>query len=191
MLYEYFKMRFIFSCIGGLCIICLLVACGSPPSSRAATPSPVAQLAPSPVPSATPLPIANPTPFPIANTTPTAPPVSGSPIAPLPTPNVLPTPTRGPVSFKRDVQPVLNKYCVKCHSNQSILGKVPNNYRTTSYADVMKGGDYGIDVLPFKPDDSRLIFFITGKKMPGDGTAVDPADLDILIQWVATGAKND
>jgi hypothetical protein len=100
-------------------------------------------------------------------------------------------PTRASVSFKQDVQPVLNKYCVKCHSDQSILGKVPNNFRVTSYANVMKGGEYGIDVIPFKPDDSRLIFFITGKKMPGDGTAVDPQDLDILIKWVATGAKDD
>ncbi len=97
--------------------------------------------------------------------------------------------TRSFISFKQDVQPILEKYCTKCHSDQ--LEKPPNNFRVTSYADLMKGGDYGIDVMPNNPDDSRLIFFIIGKKMPADGTLVDPKDLDILIRWVVEGARNN
>lgn len=135
-----------------------------------------------------------PSPTPISANPPraaSAPPQVTLPSQSLATSAPVATATRAFVSFKRDVQPILNKYCIKCHSDQSILTKTPNNFRVTSYADVMKGGEYGIDVIPFRPDDSRLIFFITGKKMPADGATVDPQDLDILIRWVAEGAQDN
>src|SRR5438876_10773267 len=70
-----------------------------------------------------------------------------------------PAPT-GPVSFYRQVRPVLQRNCTGCHQPAKAGGKLV----LTTYAAIKAGGEKGVGFEPGKPDDSLLIEFISGEK---------------------------
>ena len=70
-----------------------------------------------------------------------------------------PAPT-GPVSFYRQVRPVLQRNCTGCHQPAKAGGKLV----LTTYAATKAGGEQGMGFEPGKPDDSLLIEFISGEK---------------------------
>lgn len=101
------------------------------------------------------------------------------------------------VSFKRDVQPILEDYCVNCHK-QGGKGYVKSGLDLTSYQDTMKGTRFGAVVIPGNSEASTFTKLLTGTnhglKMPmglnGSGT-LDRQYILILRKWVKQGAKNN
>src|SRR5262245_32129919 len=59
----------------------------------------------------------------------------------------------GPVSFYRQVRPILQRSCTGCHQPAKAGGKLI----LTSYAAIKAGGEQGIGFEPGKPDDSLLV----------------------------------
>ena len=92
-----------------------------------------------------------------------------------------------PVSFSADVMPILEQYCVECHSEEnSELG-----LRLDSYEGVMAGSDYGTVVEPGDPAGSLLVDMVEAGDMPEEGDPVPAEELETLKTWIAEGAENN
>ena len=94
--------------------------------------------------------------------------------------------------FKKDIAPVLEASCVKCHNDKKAKGKL-NMANKEAF---MKGGGDGKIVEPGKPDDSKMIKSIMlpaddDDAMPPQDKAPRPtaAQIDALKKWIAAGAN--
>ena len=103
----------------------------------------------------------------------------------------------GPVSFRTQIQPILNNRCVKCHGGEQTLGKIVLN----SYESVMtsrtRPGKKRL-VVPDTLSESWLyILSATDQphyRMPPDTSKVTPLpkeELDLMARWILQGAKNN
>ena len=97
--------------------------------------------------------------------------------------------TTQPVSYFRDVKPLLMANCNACHKPDKMKAELD----MTTYAALMKGGKHGKTVVSMKADDSRLIEEITGDdpSMPKDGDPLKPVEVALITRWVQEGAKDD
>jgi hypothetical protein len=112
---------------------------------------------------------------------------TSTPAAARLTPTATTLPQAGAVSFSKNVLPIFESICVKCHggedTNASLVLK--------SYADVMLGSENGPVIEPGKSADSLLIQLITEGKMPKKGPKLLPAQIRIITQWVDAGALDN
>jgi mono/diheme cytochrome c family protein len=93
----------------------------------------------------------------------------------------------GAVSFSKDVLPILQSRCVNCHGGQ----KTEKGLDMTSYDKLMAGSENGSVVTAGSPDNSNLIKMIQQGKMPKSGPKLLPAQVQMLVDWVTAGAKNN
>jgi len=98
-----------------------------------------------------------------------------------------------PVSFRRQVAPILAMNCHLCHgaNPESAAGGLS----TRTWADLMKGGNLGPAVVPGDPQASALYQFVSGARgeahrMPLGGAPLDPSEIEALRQWIAEGAPD-
>ena len=98
----------------------------------------------------------------------------------------------GPVSYYNQIRPIFQAKCQGCHQP----AKRGGDYVMTDFADMLKGGETGQEaIVAGKPEESYLLDLIK----PEDGTAEMPkndkplvkAEIDLVAQWIAEGAKND
>jgi mono/diheme cytochrome c family protein len=93
----------------------------------------------------------------------------------------------GPVDFARDVAPVFERHCVRCHQPGTTKGDV-----SLATADDLLGGSY---VVPGKPGESQFLDLVTpdapGRKprMPKEGKPLSDEQRALLRRWVAEGAR--
>lgn len=97
--------------------------------------------------------------------------------------------TPPPVSFEKQVMPVLQKKCQGCHQPAKRQGKLD----LTSFEGLAKGGDSGAGVVAGKPDESAILEQIQGDQplMPPTGPAMTKEEVDLVVRWIAEGAKDD
>lgn len=93
--------------------------------------------------------------------------------------------------FVKEIVPILETSCVKCHSGEKPKGKLDMSSKEA----FMKGGKNGKLVEVGKPDDSALIKSIllpedNDDTMPPQGKAPRPTteQIALLKKWVETGA---
>jgi hypothetical protein len=94
------------------------------------------------------------------------------------------------VLYVRDVRPVLERHCAKCHGAK----KQESGLRLDSVTAAVRGGDSGPAVVPGKAGESRLILAVMGgndevSKMPPEGPALAAAEIALLKTWIEQGAK--
>lgn len=93
------------------------------------------------------------------------------------------------VEFNKDVMPVLQKYCVSCHTAEEAQGGLVME----TFDALLKGGDSGPAITPGVPSSSRLILMSSGKlepKMPpDDAEGPNESELALLATWIEQGAK--
>lgn len=99
------------------------------------------------------------------------------------------------VSYSKDVQPILSKYCFECHAPGK-EGFVASGLDTTSYQSLMKGGKFGPLVKPGDPLSSSLNMLVEGRahpsiRMPHGREKLPDKSIEILKVWVNEGAKNN
>ncbi len=94
--------------------------------------------------------------------------------------------------FKKDIAPILEASCVKCHNEKKAKGKL-NLATKEGFA---KGGEDGKLVDPGKPDTSALIKVLLlpaddDNAMPPKDKAPHPtaAQIETLKKWITAGAK--
>jgi mono/diheme cytochrome c family protein/roadblock/LC7 domain-containing protein len=112
------------------------------------------------------------------------------PAAPPPKPEA--SATSAPVSYWKQIRPLFQANCQGCHQPAKDKG----GYVMTDFKRLLSGGDSGRKaVVPGKPDASHLVGLITPKdgeaEMPPNKPPLQPAELTIIRQWIAQGAKDD
>jgi mono/diheme cytochrome c family protein len=82
---------------------------------------------------------------------------------------------------------LLAKHCVTCHNTSDPKAGLDLSQAVTA----LKGGDSGAVIVPNKPADSLLVERVTDGSMPPehDGRRLTPAEVAILKDWIAAGAK--
>jgi cytochrome c/WD40 domain-containing protein len=97
-----------------------------------------------------------------------------------------------PVSFTREVAPILVAKCQACHGAKT----VESNYRLDSFAALMQPGDFG--TLPITAGDlenSEVHRLITAEddqeRMPNNGGRLSNAEIQIISKWILQGAQFD
>lgn len=103
-----------------------------------------------------------------------------------------PVPPGRPVSYAKDVRPLLQQHCLGCHQP----AKPQGGYVMTDHAALLKAGESGEPaVVPGKPEASYLIDQITahgGKaEMPKGRDALKAVDVELVARWVKAGAVDD
>ena len=93
-----------------------------------------------------------------------------------------------PPDFVRDVQPILEAHCVRCHED----GNAKGGLRMDTRGDFFEGGSDEESVVPGQPDASGVIRRILLRPideghMPDKGRALEPAEIDTLVAWVKGG----
>jgi hypothetical protein len=97
-----------------------------------------------------------------------------------------------PVSFERDVRPILSAHCVECHGPDT----QESGLRVDRRAELLKGGKSGRPAIePGRSAGSRLLQLVSGadKKltMPPDGTRLNATEIETLRKWIDQGAIFD
>ncbi len=103
----------------------------------------------------------------------------------------LPPPAASAIDFARDIRPILETSCVKCHG----LGKDKGGFRLDTRELFLKTGDNGPAVLPGKSAESHLIELVSGLDpdniMPAKGSKLTATQVGLLRAWINQGAKWD
>jgi WD40 repeat protein len=96
---------------------------------------------------------------------------------------------KAPVSYDRDIEPILATKCQFCHSGAVKEGKLD----MARYETLVKGGKRGAAVVPGKPGDSLLIKLSgrTEKPImpPKNEEPLTPEELALVKLWIDQGAK--
>ncbi len=94
-----------------------------------------------------------------------------------------------PVSFYRDIRPIFVSNCNACHKPEKLKGDLD----MTTVAMLLKGGKHGSDVVPGKPDKSKLLEMISGEDpdMPDEGDPLKREQVSLIARWIAAGATDD
>lgn len=90
-------------------------------------------------------------------------------------------------NFERDVLPILEATCTKCHAGNSAQAGLD----VRSRASLAKGGKSGPAILPGDAEGSLLLKKITSGEMPPGGPVLPIDQQSILRAWVKGGAPAD
>ena len=94
-----------------------------------------------------------------------------------------------PVSYTRQIVPLLRTACLGCHAAPVPAGKLS----VSSLGDLVKGGVHGASVVPGKSGQSSLFLRLTGAVKPimPPGPGLKPAEVELFRRWIDEGAKSD
>ena len=112
------------------------------------------------------------------------------------------TPARDPipspadtVSYKKDVLPIFQNRCARCHGAKDEEGEVVAEVSLIliEYKRLMLGSEFGPVITAGDPEDSWLLEMITEGDMPpeGEGDKVPEEEIAVIRQWITEGAKNN
>jgi WD40 repeat protein len=97
-----------------------------------------------------------------------------------------------PVSFQKEIAPLIQRRCASCHDAESKKGK----YRLDTFARMMKPGDSDLaPIVPAKPADSELISLLqeanAEDRMPQKADPLPENEIALIERWIAEGANYD
>lgn len=95
-------------------------------------------------------------------------------------------------SYKEDIQPIFEQYCVTCHNS----AQAANGLRLDTYQGVMKGTQYGRVIIPGEPGGSTLlrILYLTPAPqvhMPHGDVKLSKNRIENISLWIQGGATNN
>jgi hypothetical protein len=103
----------------------------------------------------------------------------------------LPPPEPGAIDFKRDIQPIVEKSCVKCHGR----GRDKGGFVFETRESLLKGGDSGPAVVEGNSAESLLIELVSGldpdNVMPAKGTKLTAHEVALMRAWIDQGVRWD
>jgi hypothetical protein len=102
---------------------------------------------------------------------------------------MIPTPTPKPdlptdpsqVNSYSQISSLFSK-CADCHAAGGMMG-----VNLSSYETIIKGGDQGAIVVPGDAANSKLVIVQSGT--PPHFAQFTPQELDLIINWINSGAK--
>ncbi len=108
----------------------------------------------------------------------------GGPIAPA----ALPPPAMHSVDFVKEIQPLFEAACVKCHAK----GKEKGAFSLETRASFLKGGETDAGAIVGRSAESYIVELVAGLEpdsiMPKKGTRWTPEQVGLLRAWIDQGA---
>ena len=108
------------------------------------------------------------------------------------TPQPLPPPANVKVDFDRDIRPVFEDSCLRCH----VSPKPKSHFRLDDRDEALAGGDNNTnDIVPGNSRESLLIAYVAGQvpdmqmPPPGRGNPLTPQQISLLRAWIDQGAN--
>jgi hypothetical protein len=100
---------------------------------------------------------------------------------------VEPAPAPVAPTFARDVQPLVQRWCVRCHGPREQHGGL----RLDSYPAIMRGGDSGPAVIPGDPTSSLIVAKVERRDRPPmpPRRALPRSAIARLRAWIGDGAR--
>jgi len=109
-----------------------------------------------------------------------------------------------PVSFNKDIKPILVANCLACHDGSG-EGSSASGFNVQTYDSVMQGTKYGPVIVPGNSESSTLYRLIAHKvdpkiQMPphhdeglakGREDELTPRQIEFIGKWIDQGAKNN
>ncbi len=101
-------------------------------------------------------------------------------------PGKLPPPATHKIDYLRDIKPILDGACLKCHGPE----KPKSRFRLDEREALLKGGENGVDVLPGDSAKSPFIHFVArlvpDMEMPpaGKGEPLTTSQISLLRAWI-------
>lgn len=105
-------------------------------------------------------------------------------LAQLPEPKPEPTPTSGALTYAETIGPLLQTRCSSCHGENGLQG-----LNVTSYESTLAGGQSGPAVVLGDAEASPLV-----QKQSGEQAhfgQLSPEELELVVQWILTGAPQE
>src|SRR6266550_3525190 len=103
----------------------------------------------------------------------------------------LPPPADHPINFSKEIKPVFEASCIKCHGR----GRDKGDFQIDSRATLLKGGGSGPAIVVGKSGESYLIELVMGfdpdNVMPKKGTKLTHEQIGLLRAWIDQGAPWD
>lgn len=105
-------------------------------------------------------------------------------------------PAKKAISYKSEVRPILDDYCMTCHVPGG-KGYEKSGLDLRSYASLMKGTRFGSIIKPGNSEESTLIVLVEGRADPsismpyGVKGSLSKDKIAILRKWIDQGAKNN
>ena len=101
-----------------------------------------------------------------------------------------------PESFKEDVLPIFQVYCVACHHAPDGEGYTASGLDLTSYQGVMTGTKYGTMIVPGDPEYSNLMWLLDWRaspqlRMPHGKKQLPVGERNTIRAWIRQGAKDN
>ena len=99
-----------------------------------------------------------------------------------------------PISFKKDVFPIIKMNCLPCHTEDQMN---PSELYLETYDDLIEGGKHGSPVVAGKADSSLIIKKMTPAPPFGDlmplkhKTAISADTIAVIKRWINQGAKDN
>src|SRR6266498_3881978 len=103
----------------------------------------------------------------------------------------LPQPSNHKIDFAKEIKPILEASCIKCHGR----GRTKGEFSIESRDTLLKGGESGPAIVPGKSEESRVIELVAGldadSVMPQKGRRLTPEQIGLLRAWIDQGASWD
>jgi hypothetical protein len=113
-------------------------------------------------------------------------------------PDKLPPPAAGTMDFAKDIKPILERSCIRCHSDPKIVrNQAPDKggLNLESREAALKGGATGVVIIPGKSAESPLIHLVSGFPVgdvrampPREGSRLSKEEIGKLRAWIDQGA---
>lgn len=101
----------------------------------------------------------------------------------------LPQPAAAKIEFTRDIKPILESSCLRCHGPE----KPKSRFRLDNRESALKGGDNGVDILSGNSAKSPLIHYVSRlvedleMPPPDKGKPLTRAQIALLRAWIDQG----
>jgi mono/diheme cytochrome c family protein len=99
--------------------------------------------------------------------------------------SLLPPAAGQGVDFTRDIHPILQRNCLKCHGPE----KPRSSFRLDNRTSALKGGSGGVAIIPGNSADSPLIHLVSDQDMPPKGAPLTDEEVALLRAWIDQGAN--
>jgi hypothetical protein len=106
-------------------------------------------------------------------------------------PSKLPPAAQLTVDFEKDVKPIFEKTCFRCHGPE----RPKSRFRLDNRESALKGGDNGVDIVPGDSAKSPLVYYVARvaedieMPPPGKGEPLTSVQVGLLRAWIDQGAQ--
>ncbi len=103
----------------------------------------------------------------------------------------LPPPAQTQIDFARDIQPIFETSCFRCHG----IEKPKSHFSLATRESALKGGDNGVDIIPGDSAHSPLSHYVARlvedmeMPPPGKGEPLTLEQIGLLRAWIDQGAQ--